>query len=64
VQGVPFPEADQANTNYPIAAVKDAPQAELSTTFLDLVTGEFGTKTLEQVSVLPDALVSASSRRT
>ena len=30
VQGVNFPEAAQASTNYPIAVLKNAPQAELA----------------------------------
>ena len=47
VQGVSFPEADQAVNNYPIAAIANAPQPELARSFLALVTSEFGTKTLE-----------------
>ncbi|MHA6792503.1 molybdate ABC transporter substrate-binding protein [Pseudonocardia bannensis] len=47
VQGVSFPEADRAPTNYPIAVVKGAPQAEPAQRFQDLVTGEFGRKTLQ-----------------
>ena len=47
VQGVSFPEADQAVNNYPIAAITTAPQPQLAQSFLALVTGEFGTKTLE-----------------
>lgn len=49
VQGVPFPEAQQAVTNYPIATLKDAPQAELAGAFQELVTGEAGQKALEAV---------------
>ncbi|WP_232661750.1 molybdate ABC transporter substrate-binding protein [Pseudonocardia sp. TRM90224] len=46
VQGVPFPDAAQATTNYPIAVVKNAPQAELAASFQQLVTGEDGKKVL------------------
>ncbi len=48
VQGVPFPEASQAPTNYPIAVLKNAPQPELATQFVALVTGEQGQKTMDQ----------------
>jgi len=47
VQGVSFPEAQQAVTNYPIAVVKNAPQADLARKWVALVTGEFGQKTLQ-----------------
>ncbi|MGD9987348.1 molybdate ABC transporter substrate-binding protein [Pseudonocardia sp.] len=46
VQGVTFPEAQQAVTNYPIAVVENAPQADLAQKWVDMVTGEFGQKTL------------------
>jgi molybdenum ABC transporter, periplasmic molybdate-binding protein len=46
VQGVTFPESSQAKTNYPIAAVKNAPQAALATAFQALVTGAVGKKAL------------------
>lgn len=46
VQGVTFPEAQQAVTNYPIAVIKNAPQADLAQKWIDMVTGEFGQKTL------------------
>lgn len=49
VQGVTFPEASQAVTNYPIAVLRDAPQAELAAAFQELVTGEAGQKALEVV---------------
>lgn len=49
VQGVSFPESSQAVTNYPIAVLKDAPQAELSAAFQELVTGAAGQKALEVV---------------
>lgn len=48
VQGVNFPEASQASTNYPIAVLKNAPEADLATQFVAVVTGELGQKTLEQ----------------
>lgn len=47
VTGVSFPEAQQARTNYPIAVLKNAPEADLAAKFVALVKGEFGTKTLE-----------------
>jgi molybdate transport system substrate-binding protein len=47
VQGVSFPEAGQAATSYPIAVLKDAPQAELAQQFVDLVTGEAGQEELQ-----------------
>ncbi len=46
VEGVTFPEASQATTNYPIAVVTEAPQAELAAAFQELVTGEAGQKAL------------------
>jgi molybdate transport system substrate-binding protein len=47
VQGVSFPEADRAVNAYPIVTLADAPQPELARAFQELVTGEFGTRTLE-----------------
>ncbi len=47
VQGVSFPEAKQAVTNYPIAVLKDAKQADLAAKFVAAVTGESGRKTLQ-----------------
>ncbi len=47
VQGVTFPEAEQATTNYPIVVTSDAPQPELAAKFQQLVTGEIGQKTLQ-----------------
>ncbi len=46
VQGVTFPESSQAVTNYPIAVLKNATQADLAAKFEALVTGELGQKTL------------------
>ena len=48
VQGVSFPEASQASTNYPIAVLKNAPAADLANQFVTSVTGEQGQKALEQ----------------
>ncbi|WP_030452926.1 molybdate ABC transporter substrate-binding protein [Herbidospora cretacea] len=40
VTGIPFPEADQAINDYPIAALKDAP--DLAQRFVDLVLSQQG----------------------
>nr|MBA3907055.1 substrate-binding domain-containing protein [Pseudonocardiales bacterium] len=48
VQGVNFPESAQASTNYPIAVLKSAPEADLAGQFVAVVTGDLGQKTLEQ----------------
>lgn len=53
VQGVSFPEADQAATNYPIAVLSEAPQAELARQFVDLVTGEAGQQELRAAGFGP-----------
>jgi molybdate transport system substrate-binding protein len=53
VQGVSFPEAKQATTNYPIAVLRNAPQAELARQFEDLVTGEAGEKQLQAAGFGP-----------
>ncbi len=53
VQGVDFPEAAQAPTNYPIVVVKDAPQAQLAQEFTDLVTGEAGQRALRAAGFGP-----------
>ena len=42
VTGVPFPEADEAVTDYPIAVLSDAPEPDLAQEFADLVTGPDG----------------------
>jgi molybdate transport system substrate-binding protein len=47
VEGVNFPEAAQAITNYPIAVVKDSKNAGLAEEFQTLVTGELGRKALQ-----------------
>ncbi|MFR9801573.1 molybdate ABC transporter substrate-binding protein [Pseudonocardia sp. RS010] len=47
VQGVTFPEADAAVNEYPIAVVKNGPQAGLAQQWVDLVTGDVGRTTLE-----------------
>jgi molybdate transport system substrate-binding protein len=49
VQGVAFPEAEKAVTDYPIAVMKAAPQADLAAKFQTLVTGEAGKKALQAV---------------
>jgi molybdate transport system substrate-binding protein len=46
VQGVSFPESSKATTNYPIAVVKNAPQADLAQKWIDLVKGTEGTQVL------------------
>jgi molybdate transport system substrate-binding protein len=46
VQGVAFPEAAQATTNYPMAVVVDAPQADLARAFQELVAGDAGQQVL------------------
>jgi molybdate transport system substrate-binding protein len=53
VQGVGFPEADQATTNYPITVLKDAPQAQLAQQFVDLVTGDEGQQALKTAGFGP-----------
>ena len=53
VQGVSFPEADQATTNYPIAVLKDAPRAQLARQFVDVVTGDAGRQALEAAGFGP-----------
>jgi len=47
VEGVDFPESAQAVNNYPITALTSASQPELARSFVELVTGEFGRKTLQ-----------------
>jgi molybdate transport system substrate-binding protein len=46
VQGVDFPESSQAVNGYPIAAMTSAQQPELASSFIELVTGDFGAKIL------------------
>jgi molybdate transport system substrate-binding protein len=53
VQGVDFPEADQASTDYPITVLEDAPQAQLAQQFVDLVTGEAGQQALKTAGFGP-----------
>jgi molybdate transport system substrate-binding protein len=53
VQGVNFPEAKQAVTNYPITVLKNAPQAQLAQQFEDMVTGEMGQKALQAAGFGP-----------
>jgi molybdate transport system substrate-binding protein len=42
VEGIDFPEADQAVTDYPIGVLTSAPQPELAQAWTDLVTGTDG----------------------
>ena len=42
VQGIAFPEAEQAVNDYPIAVVAEAPNADLARAFQELVTGAEG----------------------
>ncbi|GAA2551935.1 molybdate ABC transporter substrate-binding protein [Pseudonocardia hydrocarbonoxydans] len=42
VEGVDFPEAEQAVTDYPIGVLATAPQPELARAFADLVSGADG----------------------
>jgi molybdate transport system substrate-binding protein len=49
VQGIDFPEAQKAVTNYPIAVLKSAPQADLASRFQAMVTGDAGKKALQAV---------------
>jgi molybdate transport system substrate-binding protein len=53
VQGVGFPEADQAVNDYPIATLADTPEPDLARSFLGLVTGDFGTRTLDEAGFGP-----------
>jgi molybdate transport system substrate-binding protein len=53
VQGVSFPEASQAATNYPIAVLESSGHAELAQQFEDLVTGEEGKKELQAAGFGP-----------
>ena len=48
VTAVKFAESAGAVNTYPIAVLKDAPQPDLATKFVDLVTGEAGQKVLCQ----------------
>ncbi len=47
VQGVMFAESSRATTNYPIAVVKGAAQADLAKKFVQLVTGTIGQTALK-----------------
>jgi molybdate transport system substrate-binding protein len=53
VQGVSFPQASQAATSYPIAVLKNAPQADLAAQFVQLVTGEAGQEELRAAGFGP-----------
>ncbi|MGH3566010.1 MAG: molybdate ABC transporter substrate-binding protein [Pseudonocardia sp.] len=47
IDGVTFPEADQAINDYPIAVLKNSAQVELAMSFVELVRGPDGQKALE-----------------
>lgn len=49
VQQVDFPEAEGAINDYPIAVLRDAPQADLARQFVDMVRGEAGKRELGKV---------------
>ncbi|EWM14319.1 molybdate ABC transporter substrate-binding protein [Kutzneria sp. 744] len=49
VKGVPFPEADKAINDYPITALRNAPQSALAKEFVEFVRGEQGRKELTAV---------------
>jgi molybdate transport system substrate-binding protein len=53
VDGVNFSEAAQATTDYPIAVLKSAPQAQLAQQFEDLVTGDVGHRVLQDAGFGP-----------
>ncbi len=53
VQGVSFPEANQATTNYPITVLENAPQAQLAQQFVDVVTGSAGQQALKAAGFGP-----------
>ena len=46
VEGIPFPEADQAVNKYPICTVKAAPNPDAAKAFVDLVNSDEGQKAL------------------
>ncbi|WP_448330760.1 molybdate ABC transporter substrate-binding protein [Streptomyces sp. DSM 41534] len=52
VTGVEFPESKKAINDYPIALLKDAPNAEAATAFIDLVKSAQGQKVLGQAGFL------------
>jgi molybdate transport system substrate-binding protein len=55
VAQVDFPESAQAINNYPIAAVKDAPQADLAKQFEQFVLGAQGQQELAKVGFGPES---------
>jgi molybdate transport system substrate-binding protein len=52
VQGVEFPESAGAVNDYPIALLKDAPDAEAAKAFIALVTSAEGRKVLTEAGFL------------
>lgn len=49
VKGIAFPESSKAINSYPIAALKDAPQADLAKEWVEMVLGAEGKAELEKV---------------
>ena len=47
VEGIPFPEAEQAINNYPICVLKAAPNPDAAQAFVDLVHSDDGQQALE-----------------
>jgi molybdate transport system substrate-binding protein len=52
VEGIAFPEAEQAVHDYPIAALTDAPDAEAATAFVEHVLSEAGQRVLADAGFL------------
>ncbi len=48
VESIPFPEADSAVNEYPIAAIVDGPAGELGRAFVEFVLGEEGQAALRE----------------
>jgi molybdate transport system substrate-binding protein len=46
VEGIPFPEAEQAINTYPICTLKAAPNPDAAKAFVALVTSDEGQKAL------------------
>lgn len=52
VEGVEFPESEKAINDYPIARLKNAPNAEAASAFIDLVKSARGQKVLNKAGFL------------
>ena len=48
VEGIPFPEAEEAINQYPIVALKAAPNPDAAQAFVDLVTSDVGQRALQE----------------